>query len=136
MASTEMQQIQQQVNARNTVLFSREHATAAAYLQARPQQFSYIHFVAHGVASRTDPLDSAIILSRSSSAEDSFKLHARDIIQHPSTQTLLPFRRATAVERDHLPVKGPSALPGLSCVQVHTMSLARYGRSVMNPLRN
>jgi CHAT domain-containing protein len=35
------------------------------------------------VASRTDPLDSAIILSRTSTAEDSFKLYARDIMQHP-----------------------------------------------------
>jgi len=83
MASTEMKQIQGKVGDRNTVLYSRERATAAAYLGASPQQFAYIHFVAHGVASRTDPLDSAIILSRSSSAEDSFKLHARDIIQHP-----------------------------------------------------
>jgi CHAT domain-containing protein len=39
------------------------------------------------VASRTSPLDSAIILSRASTAansgEDSFKLYAREIIQHP-----------------------------------------------------
>ena len=83
MASTEMQQIQQQVGSRDTLHFSRERATATAYLSSSPEQFAYIHFVAHGVASRTDPLDSAIILSRSSSAEDSFKLHARDIIQHP-----------------------------------------------------
>lgn len=83
MASTEMQQIQQQVGTRNATVFSREHATPAAYLDAGPQQFVYVHFVAHGVASPTDPLDSSIILSRSSSAEDSFKLHARDIIQHP-----------------------------------------------------
>jgi len=83
MASTEMQHIQQQVGARNTVIYAREHATPAAYLNADPHQFSYIHFVAHGIASRTDPLDSAIILSRSPSVEDSFKLHARDIIQHP-----------------------------------------------------
>src|SRR6202008_4839814 len=42
-----------------------------------------IHFVAHGVASRTDPLDSAIILSRSPAEEDSFKLHARALMLHP-----------------------------------------------------
>src|SRR6202021_884069 len=64
-------------------IYSRQHATAAAYLGGNPKQFAYIHFVAHGVASRTDPLDSAIILSRSNAAEDSFKLHAREIIQHP-----------------------------------------------------
>ena len=83
MASTEMQHILQQIGARNTVIYARERATPAAYLNADPHQFAYIHFVAHGVASPTDPLDSAIILSNSSSAEDSFKLHARDIIQHP-----------------------------------------------------
>jgi CHAT domain-containing protein len=89
MAGTEMQQIQQQVGPQNAALFSREHATPAAYLSVGPQQFAYIHFVAHGVASRTDPLDSAIILSRSSAAEDSFKLHARDIIQHPIRANLV-----------------------------------------------
>ncbi len=83
MASTEMQRIQQEVGPRNSFVYARENATPAAYLSTNPQQFAYVHFVAHGVASPTDPLDSAIILSRSSSAEDSFKLHARDIIQHP-----------------------------------------------------
>ncbi len=42
--------------------------------------FSYIHFVAHGTASRTSPLDSAVILSKQG---DNYKLYARDIIQHP-----------------------------------------------------
>ena len=89
MASAEMQKIQQQVGPRNAVLYSRERATPAAYLAVNPQQFGYIHFVAHGVASSTDPLDSAIILSRSSSAEDSFKLLAREIIQHPISADLV-----------------------------------------------
>src|ERR1019366_3773641 len=62
---------------------------SAAYLSSAPQQYAYIHFVAHGVASRTDPLDSAIILSRSSSAVDSFKLYAREIIQHPINARLV-----------------------------------------------
>ena len=83
MAATEMKQIEQQFDPHNETVIAREQASPAAYLAANPQRFAYIHFVAHGVASRTDPLDSAIILSRSSAAEDSFKLHARDIIQHP-----------------------------------------------------
>jgi CHAT domain-containing protein len=83
MAASEMKQIEQHFDLRNRAVFAREQASPAAYLAARPQSFAYIHFVAHGVASRTDPLDSAIILSQSSTAEDSFKLHARDIIQHP-----------------------------------------------------
>jgi CHAT domain-containing protein/Tfp pilus assembly protein PilF len=83
MAAAEMQQIKQHFGAQNAAVYAREHATAAAYLGGNPQQFAYIHFVAHGVANNTDPLDSAIILSRATSADDSFKLHAREIIQHP-----------------------------------------------------
>lgn len=83
MAGAEMKQIEQHFARQDSAVYAREHATAAAYLSSSPQQFAYIHFVAHGVASNIDPLDSAIILSRSSSAEDSFRLHAREIIQHP-----------------------------------------------------
>jgi CHAT domain-containing protein/Tfp pilus assembly protein PilF len=83
MAATEMKEIQQQFPVQDETVFARGQANAVAYESSKPQQFEYIHFVAHGVASRTDPLDSAIILSRSSAAEDSFKLHAREIIQHP-----------------------------------------------------
>ena len=82
-ATAEMREIQQDFNTQNETVYARERASSAAYLSSSPQQFAYIHFVAHGVASRTDPLDSAIILSRSTAAEDSFKLHAREIIQHP-----------------------------------------------------
>ena len=64
-------------------IFSREQATPQAYLATKPDQFSYIHFVAHGTASRLSPLDSAIVLSRSPSQPDSFKLYARDIVGHP-----------------------------------------------------
>jgi CHAT domain-containing protein len=83
MAAAEMKRIEQYFGPQNEAVYAREQATAPAYLDSNPRQFSYIHFVAHGVASRTDPLDSAIILSRASAAEDSFKLHAREIIQHP-----------------------------------------------------
>jgi CHAT domain-containing protein len=63
--------------------FARERATPKAYLSVKPEQFSYIHFVAHGTASRTSPLDSAIVLSKAGPEDDSFKLYARDIIHHP-----------------------------------------------------
>jgi len=63
-------------------IFQREQATPTAYLQNHPEQFSHIHFVAHGTASRLSPLDSAIVLSKDSANSDSFKLYARDIIQH------------------------------------------------------
>jgi CHAT domain-containing protein len=65
------------------VVQTREQATPAAYLASNPEQFSHIHFVAHGTASRLSPLDSAIILSQTGTQNDSFKLYARDIIRHP-----------------------------------------------------
>ena len=90
-ASTEMQQIERHFAAHDEVVFARGNATPSAYLSSDPAHFSYIHFVSHGVASRTDPLDSAIILSRAGTpaasangtAEDSFKLYAREVMRHP-----------------------------------------------------
>jgi CHAT domain-containing protein/Tfp pilus assembly protein PilF len=88
-ASVEMREIEKHFGPQEATVFARGAANAGAYLSSEPRRFSYIDFVAHGVASRTDPLDSAIILSRTSSAqgasgsEDSFKLYAREIMQHP-----------------------------------------------------
>jgi CHAT domain-containing protein len=65
-----------------TVL-AKELATPLAYLKSDPGQFGYIHFVAHGTASRLSPLDSAVVLSRGTSEADSFKLYARDIVKLP-----------------------------------------------------
>jgi CHAT domain-containing protein/Flp pilus assembly protein TadD len=62
------------------------NATPQAYLKSHPQQFTYIHFNAHGTASRLQPLDSAIILSPDG---DSFKLYARDILKHPLSAYLV-----------------------------------------------
>jgi CHAT domain-containing protein len=87
-ASVEMREIEKHFGPQEATVFARGAANAGAYLGSEPRRFSYIDFVAHGVASRTDPLDSAIILSRTSSlsrtpgAEDSFKLYAREIMQH------------------------------------------------------
>jgi CHAT domain-containing protein len=56
------------------------NAKPSAYLNSHPERFSFLHFTAHGTASRLQPLESAIILSPEG---DSFKLYARDILQHP-----------------------------------------------------
>jgi CHAT domain-containing protein len=68
-------------------VFQSAQATPAAYLASTPEKFQYIHFVTHGTASRTDPLESAVILSQGGSGagtgEDSYRLYARDILQHP-----------------------------------------------------
>jgi CHAT domain-containing protein len=63
-------------------VFRRKQANPAAYLQNHPEQFSNIHFVAHGIASRLSPLDSAIVLSGDADNPSSFKLYARDIVHH------------------------------------------------------
>jgi CHAT domain-containing protein len=44
-------------------LLTGAQATPAAYFAAKPERFQFVHFVAHGTASRIRPLDSAIILS-------------------------------------------------------------------------
>lgn len=82
-ASVEMQRIARHFTPGNESVFARLKANPDSYLASNLQQYSYIHFVAHGIASLTDPLDSAIILSPASDAQDSFKLYARDIIRHP-----------------------------------------------------
>jgi CHAT domain-containing protein len=82
-AAAEMESIEKHFQPKQQQVFAREQATPAAYLASKPEQYSYLHFVAHGTASRMSPLDSAIVLSRSSVQDDSFKLYARDIIHHP-----------------------------------------------------
>jgi CHAT domain-containing protein len=79
----EMNKIEGHFAGRNTAVFAGPQATPAAYLTSNPAQYAYIHFVSHAVASRVDPLDSAIILSQPKASQDSFKLYARDIMQHP-----------------------------------------------------
>jgi len=82
-AALEMESIEKHFPSAQQKVFNRNHATPPAYLASQPERFSYIHFVAHGTASRLSPLDSAIVLSKATAEEDSFKLYARDIIHHP-----------------------------------------------------
>jgi CHAT domain-containing protein len=81
-AADEIRDIERHFAAAETKILTREQATPVNYLEGKPERFSYIHFVAHGTASRLSPLDSAIVLSKATAADDSFKLYARDIIQH------------------------------------------------------
>jgi CHAT domain-containing protein len=82
-AAAEMESIRKHFPTTDQQIFAREQATPTAYLSGQPEQFSYIHFVAHGTASRVSPLDSAIVLSKAGIEDDSFKLYAREIIHHP-----------------------------------------------------
>jgi CHAT domain-containing protein len=81
-ASTQMAAVAKHFDSAKRSVLQRANATPPAYLDGSPGKFSYIHFVAHGTASRLSPLDSAIILSRGM-GEGDFKLYARDILQHP-----------------------------------------------------
>lgn len=89
MARAEIEKIARHFAPADETVFERQAANSGAYLNSPLRDYAFIHFVAHGVASRTDPLDSAIILSRNGVAEDSFKLHAREIIQHPIAARLV-----------------------------------------------
>jgi len=112
-AAAQMESVARHFPADEQRIFTRGQATPAAYLASNPEQFSYIHFVAHGTASRLSPLDSAIVLSKIAQSKvvptpadlsradltkadpsktlpfavsvenESFKLYARDIIRHP-----------------------------------------------------
>ncbi len=82
-AEVEIENIEKHFPPASREILTRAQATAPAYLSGSPEQFAYIHFVAHGIASRLSPLDSAVILSKASAEEDSFKLYAREIIRHP-----------------------------------------------------
>ena len=57
-------------------MISGAEATPAAYFKTRPESYAFIHFVAHGTASRASPLDSAVVLSEDGSSHN---LYARDI---------------------------------------------------------
>jgi CHAT domain-containing protein/Flp pilus assembly protein TadD len=69
--------------------FSSDHRTVLTGAQASPEayqlsnagRFSYIHFVAHGTANMTIPLDSAVVLSRNRGDATVYKLYARDILK-------------------------------------------------------
>ena len=77
----EMTKIESHFSRNQLTVLAGSQATPAAYLASHPSQYSYIDFVSHATASSNDPLESAIILSRASADENSFKLYARDIIK-------------------------------------------------------
>ena len=81
-AAEQMTSVARHFPAAQQSVYRRDLATPAAYLRNHPEQYSFIHFVAHGTSSRLSPLDSAIVLSKEAGDPDSFKLYARDIIQH------------------------------------------------------
>lgn len=85
-APAEMQKVGRYFpDAQRRVLAGKE-ATPSAYLRSNPERFAYLHFVTHGTASHTRPLESAVILSKEG---DSYKLYARDIVRHQLNANLV-----------------------------------------------
>jgi len=77
-AVEEMRQVKKYFPREQTRVLEGNGATASAVLKSSPEQYSYLHFVTHGTASHTRPLESAVVLSQEG---DSYKLYARDIVQ-------------------------------------------------------
>jgi CHAT domain-containing protein len=75
-AGDEIRLIEAHFSPEQETVISGPDATPTAYFKAKPETFSFIHFVAHGTASRVSPLDSAVVLSQDG---NSFNLYARDI---------------------------------------------------------
>ncbi len=78
-AEDEMQVVQSYFPESDRTVLRREKATPSAYLGSHPELYSYLHFVTHGTASRAQPLESAVILSKEPDSK-LFKLYARDIV--------------------------------------------------------
>jgi CHAT domain-containing protein len=79
-AGKEVELVEDQFTPGQRSVFTGAQATASRFLSGKPEEFSYLHFATHGTASTTRPLESAVILSAEG---DSYKLYARDIVQHP-----------------------------------------------------
>ena len=79
-APAEMKQIEHYFPDSSRKVLEGKQATPSAYLSSSPERYSYLHFVTHGTASHTRPLESAVILTKEG---DSYKLYARDIVTHP-----------------------------------------------------
>lgn len=78
-APNEMKKVGQHFPDSQRVVLEGERATPTSYLSSNPERFSYVHLATHGTASRTRPLESAVVLSKEPEG-DSYKLYARDIV--------------------------------------------------------
>jgi CHAT domain-containing protein len=85
-AHEEMQRVEQYFSKSQRSVLEGKQATPQEFLRSDPGKFTYLHFVTHGTASVTRPLDSAVILSRDG---DSYKLYARDIIHQSLSAQLV-----------------------------------------------
>jgi CHAT domain-containing protein len=80
-ASAEVTKIASHFSADRRAVFTGAQASPETYQRSRAGEFSYIHFVAHGTANMTSPLDSAVVLSEDHDDATIYKLYARDILK-------------------------------------------------------
>jgi CHAT domain-containing protein len=78
-APAEMQKVSLHFAVSERTILEGERATASAYIESHPERYAYLHFVTHATSSETQPLESAVILTRE---RGSYKLYARDIVTH------------------------------------------------------
>jgi len=86
-ASDEMRSVARHFPAPRLKTLGGAAATPAAYRGAAPGTFDFVHFVAHGVATRARPLESAVILGRDASSN--YRLLARDVVNQPLNARLV-----------------------------------------------
>jgi CHAT domain-containing protein len=77
-ASAEMTDVSRHFEGASVTAHQGPRASPAAFREAHPDRFRYLHFTAHAAANRESPLDSAVILS---GPQDAFKLYARDVAE-------------------------------------------------------
>lgn len=82
-ASNEVTNVARHFPQAEETVFVQKQALPSAYADSAPGEYSLIHFVAHGTSSSASPLDSAIVLTRNPANPDSYKLYARDVMEHP-----------------------------------------------------
>lgn len=80
-ARQEISGIRKHLSSVRQVLYSGEQARPRVYFEANPDEFSWIHFVAHAAANQEEPLLSAVILSSAQGSD--YRLFAKDILKIP-----------------------------------------------------
>ena len=78
-AAQEMAFIEQSLPSARKLILKRNDARPDTWEESKPADYDLIHFTAHAAASREDPLESAIILSKG--AGGAYRLHARDVMK-------------------------------------------------------
>ncbi len=88
-ASLEIQKVGAHFALDRQSVAARDLAVPTAYAASGPNRYRFIHFVAHGRMSRSNPLESAVVLSPPADDPESFMLYAHDIVPQPLTADLV-----------------------------------------------